>query len=370
VALEAASGDVLAWVGGRDFRDSRFDRVRAASRQTGSAFKPFVYSAALESGQTLTRVLSDEPLLVRLDRRQTWEPRNYEEDYDGLVTLRDALVRSKNVPTVRLAAEVGYEKVAAFAERAGFVPPIPTEPSMALGTVSVSPLELTAAYTAFARLGTRVAPRLITRVDGPDGVPVLSVPAPQPQRVLGSGIAYLITDVLSEAVSRGTGASVRAAGFGGLAAGKTGTTSDGADAWFVGYTPDIAATVWIGFDDVRAILPRASGARLAAPAWGRIMARLYKKRPAPGPWMRPADVAEVTIDGATGFAVPAECALDAWETRRELFQVSTVPTAACPSASPALLTLTTQGMQPLAPGSERMEPARSYVPFDPNPDPR
>lgn len=367
VALEVATGDVLAWVGGRAFRDSRFDRVRAASRQTGSAFKPFVYAAALESGQKLTRALSDEPLLIRLDERRRWQPRNYEDDYDGVVTLRDALVRSKNVPTVRLAAEVGYEKVAALAERVGFAPPIPTEPSMALGTVSVSPLELTAAYTTFASLGSRVEPRLITRVERLDGAPVLSVPAPRPHPVLGSAIAYLITDVLGEAITRGTGASVRAAGFRGLAAGKTGTTSDGADAWFVGYTPDVAATVWIGFDDVRPILPRASGGRLAAPVWGRIMTRLYKGRPTPRPWVRPADVAEVTIDRATGFAVPFECVLAEEETRRELFLQTTVPTTACPSASPALQTVAWSG-RPAEEGADGVEPARFYVPFDPNPN--
>src|SRR5262245_50941131 len=317
VALEAATGDVLAWVGGRDFRDSRFDRVRASSRQTGSAFKPFVYAAALESGQNLTRTLSDEQLLIQLDRRRTWEPHNYDDDYEGAVSMREALVRSKNVPTVRLAAELGYEKVAALAERAGFVPPIPTEPSMALGTVSVSPLELTIAYTTFANLGARVAPRVITRVEDANGEIVTSMPAPQLHPVVGSATAYLITDVLREAIERGTGTGVRSAGFRSLAAGKTGTTSEGADAWFAGYTPDVAATVWIGFDDVRPILPRASGGRLAAPVWGRIMARLYQQRPAPRPWTRPADVAEVTIDRTTGFAVSVECPAARWDTRRE-----------------------------------------------------
>jgi penicillin-binding protein 1A len=151
VALDAASGDILAWVGGRDFRQSRFDRVRSSRRQVGSAFKPFVYATALAAGHSLSEPLSDEPLRMSLGGRRYWAPQNFDGRFEGQVTLRDALVRSKNVPTVRLAQAVGVAEVARTAERAGIEPPIPGEPSMALGTVSVSPLELTAAYARAIR---------------------------------------------------------------------------------------------------------------------------------------------------------------------------------------------------------------------------
>lgn len=370
VALEAATGDVLVWIGGRSFADSRFDRVNRSSRQAGSAFKPFVYATALEEGYNLTRPLSDEPLRVTLDRRRTWEPRNYDGAYEGSVTMREALVRSKNVPTVRLASELGYKTVAALAGRAGLTSPIAEEPSMALGTVSVSPLELTIAYTAFANLGSAVKPRLVSRVEGLDGSLVWSSPAPQLTPVIRSSTAYLITDVLREALERGTGAGARAAGFSAPAAGKTGTTNDGADAWFVGYTPDVTATVWIGFDEVRPILGKATGGRLAAPVWGRIMKSLYHERPLPRPWLPPADVASMTIDPATGFPLSFDCVAGDAETRRELFRRDAMPTPACPfsegggDARPAALQTAAWSDEeaPEAGAGGAVEPAHSYVP--------
>jgi len=369
VAVEAATGDVLAWVGGRRFDESRFDRVCQSSRQAGSAFKPFVYATALEAGYSLTRLLSDEPLRVPLDRRRNWEPRNYDGAYDGSVTMRDALVRSKNIPTVRLASEVGYGNVAALARRTGITSPISEEPSMALGTVSVSPLELTLAYTAFANLGSVVTPRLVSRVEALDGRLVWSAPAPQLHRVLGSATAYMITDVLHEALESGTGAAVRASGFSAPAAGKTGTTNDGADAWFVGYTPDVTAAVWIGFDEVRPILRRATGGRLAAPVWGQVMKRLYRSRPIPPTWLPPAEVVDVAIDPVTGFPLSFDCVAGNAETRRELFRRDAMPAAACPfggvaNAHPVPMQTSARSDEEELEASvgSAVEPAHSYVP--------
>ena len=157
VALDVATGDVLAWVGGRDFLHSRFDRVVAARRQTGSAFKPFVFAAALGAGRMLSEHVPDEPIRIQLDRRRYWEPKNFGNEYDGEVTLREALVRSKNVPTVQLASDVGLQHVADVARQAGIESPMEASPSLALGTVAVSPLELATAYTAFATLGDAVS---------------------------------------------------------------------------------------------------------------------------------------------------------------------------------------------------------------------
>jgi penicillin-binding protein 1A len=343
VVLEAKTGDVLAWVGGRDFNQSRFDRVKSAQRQAGSAFKPFIYATALQSGRTLNQRITDEPLKVSLDRRRSWEPRNFDLAFDGPITLRDALVRSKNIPAIKLAQEVGYSNVAAFAEEAGVEPPIPQEPSMALGTVSVSPLELTAAFSAFANLGDGVKPRLLSKVVHPDGRVLWEDEAPRTHRVMGAGVAYLVTDALREALWRGTGTAVPQAGFRGPAAGKTGTTNDGADAWFVGYTPDLVGTVWLGFDERRTIMPKATGGRLAAPAWARIMSRIYKERPRPEGWARPSDVVDATVDSLTGFVLAAGCQSPAGGTAyREVFLNGTMPVSVCPSqGQPEMLDLLT-----------------------------
>lgn len=332
VALDVATGDVLAWVGGRDFRESRFDRVRGAHRQLGSAFKPFVYAAALNAGRMMSQPLVDEPLRMAMDRRTTWQPKNFDGAFEGRVTLRDALVRSKNVPTVRLATDVGYDLVARVAEDAG-LEDVPRLPSMALGTASVSPLQLAGAYTAFAGLGEAVTPRLVTKVERANGEVLWEAPPAERRRVMTPAVAYVVTDALREALSRGTGAEVRRSGFRAPAAGKTGTTNEGTDAWFVGYTPSMVAAVWMGFDEQRPIMERATGGRLAAPVWARMMMRFASARSGPD-WPRPADVVEGRVDPATGLLIASGC--PPWEGsgRRELFLRAYTPVSACPSPLP------------------------------------
>jgi penicillin-binding protein 1A len=330
VAMETGSGDVLAWVGGRDFSDSRFDRVRAARRQAGSAFKPFVYAAALRSGHMLSEHLSDQPLKVDLGGRQTWEPKNFDGTFEAEVTMRDALVRSKNVPTVRLASSVGTSNVAGVAKEAGVQSEISERPSMALGTVAVSPLELTAAYTPFATLGDRVAPRVVVRVERPSGEVLWQAPAAERRHVLEPAIAFLVTDALREALVRGTGEAVRGSGFQLPAAGKTGTTNEGTDAWFIGYTPEVVAGVWIGFDQPRTIVAKATGGRLAAPVWARMMMRLYQGRRPPSPWAPPADVVQAAVDPTTGNVVAEGCRATSGQAYREYFVRGHTPASSCP----------------------------------------
>jgi penicillin-binding protein 1A len=330
VMMGAVEGDVLAWVGGRDFNESRFDRVRGARRQAGSAFKPFVYATALDGGHVLSEPLSDEPLRLDQGGRHFWEPHNFDDRYEGQVSMREALVRSKNVPTVRLAQQVGTRAVAAFAREAGIQPPISEEPSMALGTVAVSPLELTAAYTAFAGLGTGVKPRLVVQVEDPDKKVVWSSEV-DTRRVLEPAIAYLVNDALRDALLRGTGQTVRQAGFQGAAAGKTGTTNDGADAWFVGYDPQVVATVWIGYDRPQPIMARATGGRLAAPVWARIMERFYGGRSRPRPWAQPDGVVAAAVDPGTGMVLAPGCLPLGMAPYRELFVSTRVPRETCPA---------------------------------------
>ncbi|HEY5908713.1 MAG TPA: PBP1A family penicillin-binding protein [Vicinamibacteria bacterium] len=367
VALEVESGDVLAWVGGRDFRHSRFDRVNGSRRQAGSAFKPFVYAAALEAGRTLNQRLEDEPLTVKLDPKDVWSPRNYDGVFEGPISMRDALVRSKNIPTIRLAADVGSGSVARFAERAGIAPPIPEEPSMPLGTVEVSLEELTSAYSGFAGLGHAVKPRFILRVERANGELVWTAPPPERPLVVQPAVAYLMNDVLRDAISRGTGASVREGGFRAPAAGKTGTTNAGTDAWFIGYTSEVVAGVWVGFDEREPIVRSATGGRLAAPVWARMMRRYYEGRPRPAAWKSPPEIVEGMIDSDTGFLLLPGCEATAGSTYRELILRGHEPVAVCPQPS-----------DPLAPGPVLLflEPdppqsgARSYTPTPPDKDDR
>jgi penicillin-binding protein 1A len=354
VAIEVSTGDVLAWVGGRDFRHSHFDRVKQARRQAGSAFKPFVYAAALQSGRTLNQALIDEPLRISMDKRRAWEPKNFDGAFDGRVTMRDALVRSKNVPTIRLAQDVGIPRVQKLAEEAGLEPPIPDQPSMALGTISVSPLEIAGAFTTFAGMGERVAPRVVTKVEDEKGEVVWEADAPDRERVIDEPVAFLITDALREAVARGTGQAVAQSGFRGPAAGKTGTTNDGADAWFVGYTPDVVASVWVGFDQRRPIVAKATGGRVAAPVWARLMSRVYQKRAMPPPWPRPAGVIEGMLDPASGMLLAAGCRPVSGNAYREIFVQGTAPVAVCPSKGEAML-VDTMALPPLPDLEEGME---------------
>ncbi len=328
VVMDVHSGDVLALVGGRDYRDSGYDRALEAHRQLGSAFKPFVYATALLQGYVPTQPIMDEP--VRVGRgRNAWEPRNYDGRFRGVMTMRDALVHSENVPAVRLALRVGEGDVARVAHQVGIRSDIPSTPSMALGTAEVSPLEVTSAYTAFASLGRRAEPRLIRRVLDYDGH-VLWAPEERGENVIDPGVAYVVTDMLRDVVDRGTGAAVRQVGFWGAAAGKTGTTSDNTDAWFVGYTPDIAASVWIGFDARRPIAHAATGGGAAAPVWGRIMRRIYAHRPMPQEWGRPSDVVLLPVDPPTGLVLQAGCRPSEGDAASEVFLASRVPASVCP----------------------------------------
>jgi penicillin-binding protein 1A len=202
---------------------------------------------------------------------------------------------------------------------------------MALGTVAVSPLELTApAYTAFANLGDGVKPRVIVQVERPDGEVVWESKVER-RRVLEPQIAFLLNDALRDALQRGTGQAVRQAGFDGPAAGKTGTTNDGADAWFVGYNPEVVATVWIGFDRPQTIMARATGGRLAAPVWARIMRRLYHGRPMPRLWAPPGGIVEAWVDPATGLPLAPGCQPLSDAPYREIFIASMAPTPTCPT---------------------------------------
>lgn len=323
VVLDSRRGDVLAWVGGRDFRDSKFDRVVQAKRQTGSAFKPFVYAAALAAGYPPTMVLEDVPMRMELAGGQVWAPQNFGGSYAGPITMRQALVQSRNVATVRLAQKVGLDAVLEMAGRLG-LDGLPAVPSVAIGAGSVTLLDLTVAYAAFGRGGRRPVPRLILSVEDRRGRQLWPRPA-EPQRVLDPGVAFVVTDLMRDVVDRGTATSVRRVGYRGPAAGKTGTTNDATDVWFVGVTPELAAGVWVGFDRPHTVVPGATGGEVAAPIWGRIMRRIA---PADAPGWSPPPGVEVREVDAYGNVVAPGCYV-AGPTRPEYFLAGTAPPARC-----------------------------------------
>jgi 1A family penicillin-binding protein len=330
VVLEARTGDVLALVGGRDPMTSRYNRATNGRRQVGSAFKPFVFAAALQHGIPTSQLVLDAPLRMQLSRNDVWQPSNYDGRFEGEVSLRHALVRSRNVPTVRLANAVGIDDVARTAEAAGVHERMDVTPALALGTVAMSPLQLATSYTTFATLGTTAVPRFVLRVEDENGRLLWEPPRHPGARGMDPAVAYVVTDILRDAVDHGTGTGVRLAGFRGPVAGKTGTTNNATDAWFVGYTPDIVGAVWIGYDTPTPLGGAATGGGFAAPVWGRIMRQVYAGRPMPDAWRAPAGVLERRIDPYTGLVLQDGCDTRGTPAATEIFLAAHLPASACP----------------------------------------
>lgn len=278
VASDPETGHVRAMVGGRDFNHSEFNRATLARRQAGSAFKPIVYAAALQSGIPASEVMLDAPVVVDQPDGTKWRPSNYEPGFEGYMTLRHGLRRSKNMIAIRLGLRLGADAVVDMASRLGIDTEVERYPSSFIGAAEVIPIQMLEVYSTLATLGTRVRPFPIVRVESADGE-VLWEPHPDRQQVLNPLVARIAVSLLQDVVEAGTGRiGVRVVA--GLppdvpAAGKTGTTNDGADTWFVGFTPDIAAAVWFGMDEPQPIVPLATGGGLAAPVWGSFMRRIY-----------------------------------------------------------------------------------------------
>jgi penicillin-binding protein 1B len=350
IALDPHTGEIKAMVGGSDYTATQFNRITEAFRQPGSVFKPFVYTAALEtaydSGAKASAVAADEedvdddfnspsimdriitPLTRIMDAPKTfafgheiYEPANFKGGYSGLVTLRTALQKSLNSAAVQIAERIGYGRVAALAQRMGLNDGIKGYPSVALGAFEVTPIELAGAYTAFANEGKRVEPHAIRRVETPEGD--VSTIKYQPTEVLRPQIAYLMTYLMEGVINRGTGARVRSRGFYLPAAGKTGTSRDG---WFAGYTKDLLVIAWVGFDDNRDL--GLEGSRSALPIWTEFMLKAYKLYP-PSKRMYftpPPGIEFVTVDAETMMRATPDCV----DTFEEAFIAGTAPAAYCP----------------------------------------
>ena len=319
LALDPQTGGVRAMVGGYDFRRSEFNRAVQAKRQPGSAFKPFIYAAALERGLTPSTILIDGPIIYQDPvLEKVWKPVNYEDRFYGPITLREALINSRNLATIRLLDQVGIPPVVEMAQRLGIQSPLTRDLSLALGTSSVTLLELTSTYGVLANEGVRVEPLMIRSVTDTQGQ-ILEFHEPSPREVLPRTTAYLMTNLLQDVVQRGTGQ--RAKGLPRPVAGKTGTTNDFTDAWFVGYTPNLAVGVWVGFDDRRSLGDREAGSRVALPIWVDFMRVALPQLPSTT-FDIPEEILFARVDPKTGLLA----APDGASGVVELFVAGTEPT--------------------------------------------
>ncbi|MEO6446033.1 MAG: PBP1A family penicillin-binding protein [Gemmatimonadaceae bacterium] len=300
VVVDPRSGAVRAMVGGRDFDDSKFNRATQALRQPGSTFKPIVYAAAIQNGRSPAHVIDDVPVSVPQVDGSLWTPQNYDMKFEGPMTMRRGLYQSRNLIAIRMGMELGERAIIDEARRFGIDTPIPPYPSIFIGSADVYPIELVSSYSTFANLGARTSANAILRVENQKGE-VIWEPTTRRVQVMSPGEAWLMVNMMKDVVVRGTAAgSVWGAGFRVPSGGKTGTTNDGADVWYVGYTADLVAGVWMGFDKPKKIMANAQGGRLAAPAYTQLMLEVYRRKPAPPDWPRPESVVLATACAPNG----------------------------------------------------------------------
>ncbi|HSJ09347.1 MAG TPA: PBP1A family penicillin-binding protein [Longimicrobiales bacterium] len=333
IVLDAGTGAVRGLVSGRDFTHSSFDRAFHARRQPGSTFKPIAYAAAIQNGLSPAALVETTPLQATA-AGTAYRPDDLVPDSVTSLTVRDALVQSSNTAAVRVGEWAGIDNVVQMARTLGLTTSLPAVPSIMLGSAEVIPAELAAAYATLGNGGRRVTPTLITKVEDARGNVLWRAPS-ESRQVLDPGVAYITTSLLEDAVDRGTGTAVRRAGFWIPAAGKTGTTNDAKDVWFVGMTTELVAAVWLGFDQPKQIMPNAFGGSLAAPIWAETMKAAYARRPAPPAWTAPESLVGVPIDAATGGLATPNC-LPA-QVRIEYFVPGTEPAEYCPTHPQGLI---------------------------------
>ncbi|GAB4408811.1 MAG: PBP1A family penicillin-binding protein [Thermodesulfovibrionales bacterium] len=268
VAVDPGTGFIRAMVGGYDYSRSEYNRAVFARRQPGSAFKPIIYAAAMDNGFTPASIINDEPVTYKGGPKGDWSPENYDHKYYGPTRLRDALAYSRNVVTVKLVDAMGVDRVIEFARRVGLEGDMPRNLSIALGSINTTPMELCMAYGVFANKGVKMRPIAVKYVTDSKGR-ILENNEPEGEQVISAETAFLITSMMEDVVNYGTGWRVKALGK--PVAGKTGTTNDYRDAWFVGYTPDMLSCVWVGLDDMRPLGNQETGARAASPIWLNFM---------------------------------------------------------------------------------------------------
>ncbi len=352
-AIENETGRILVMVGGKDFQQSQFNRVTQAVRQPGSAFKPFVYTAAIDNGWQPSDIIEDTPGVWDMADGRIWRPHNYDHKYLGKITLREALAKSRNLASIRLCEAVGPANVIKYARRMGITTPLDPVLSIAMGSSGVRLWDMVVAYSVFPNQGVRVTPVYIDRIVDRDGT-VIYEGKTKKVEVLSKGTAYVMTSMLQSVVDHGTGYAARKFGFLHPCGGKTGTTNDYTDAWFIGFTKKITAGVRVGFDDLTPIGEGMTGSRAALPVWTKLMLAAYPLGPTK------ADSFEVPYDEVVFLDICAQSGLLATQrcpqVLHEVFlRKNPVPTQYCPlshsgeeASSPKLLRRGTQDSVPPA----------------------
>lgn len=329
VAIEPHSGLVKAWIGGRDFSTNQFNHVHQGIRQIGSTIKPFLYLTALDKTlntykvATTTSILDDRPVTIDMKRQGFWSPENYDHEFHGDVTLRYALEHSLNMPALYVSQRVGLSAIKTTTERFGISNKIEAVPALALGTVDASLLNLTAAYAALANGGIYVKPRLFIAANDRAGTQLASSDIEETP-VVDDGSVFVLTNILQGVVDRGTAAVIRKMGFAAPAAGKTGTSNEARDAWFVGFVPSLATGVWVGFDDNSPV--GLTGGRASAPIWADFMKCAQEVIPE-NDFLPPRSVVFLDVDGATGELATKNCPRE--QVIREVYVRGTEPIEIC-----------------------------------------
>lgn len=327
VAIDPKTGHILAMIGGRDFNKSKFNRVTQMRRQPGSAFKPFLYTAAIDNSKLPTDQYLNQPTVEVNEDGTRWTPKNYEGTVGGLMTLREALRNSKNLVAIRLISDISPKTVVRYAKAMGITTPLRPYTTLALGTSEVIPLELVSAYGVFANNGVHVKPISILKIEDKNGNVVYQARTER-REVLSEQTTYIMNNLLQDVMNHGTGYGVRRDyKFFLPAGGKTGTTNDNTNAWFMGFTPDIVAGVWVGLDDFQYNLgPRMSGSRAALPFWGQFIKTVYDsldfKR---GSFPEASGIIKIKICNETKKIATQYCP----DTYEEIFNINYQPSEKC-----------------------------------------
>jgi penicillin-binding protein 1A len=319
LCIESETGSVKVMVGGRDFRESQFNRAVQSRRQPGSAFKPVIYASALDKGYTPATTIIDSPIVYQdIDHDFTWKPKNYKEKFYGPTLFRDALAKSRNVVTIKILKDIGIDYAIDYARKLGITSNLNRDLSIALGSSGVSLLELVRAYSVFNNLGYLVTPVFITKILDRDGNVIEEAQLVR-EKVIEESTAYIMTSLLEGVVKHGTGRRVLALKK--PVAGKTGTTNNLHDAWFAGYSPGFTTGTWVGFDDETSLGKGETGSRAASPIWLGFMQRILAGKPV-RVFQVPEGVVFSNIDAETGFLPIPESK----KTIFECFKEGTVPT--------------------------------------------
>jgi penicillin-binding protein 1A len=327
LCMDPGTGGVLAMVGGVDFGASQFNRALQARRQPGSAFKPIVYAAALEKGKTLVSTVDDSPIEFARSETEMWKPKNYDETVLGPIPLLEALAKSRNLATVRLLNEIGVDTAIGMARNLGIQSPIERNLSIALGSSGVTPLEMVTAYATFAAGGKRPTPFFIREVQDGQGH-VLERTDTKSVQAIAPETAYLSIRLMQEVLRTGTGASAK--GISPNLAGKTGTTNENTDAWFIGGSPDLITGVWVGFDTPTSLGKRQTAASVALPIWAHFFGQALRYVP-DREFPPPAGITFARVEPSSGKAVPP----GSGEGMLLPFKLGTIPEAGGPAGKPA-----------------------------------